>query len=214
MSRYRNRRKRTNQGSLFRGMVRRHWIVSVILFGVSYVGLTYIGEVFPANNKELDELLAALIIGVKGLAAVFFTLTAAGSVAYHYKRKRLIKNLRESNNLIKTLSDMDWREFELLVGQVFRERGYSVLEGEGVKDGGVDLTLRKRGKTYLVQCKHWKGNVGVSVVRELFGVMSMVGAHHAYVVCSGQFTKDASEFANKVGISLIGIEQLKPRLKP
>lgn len=40
-------------------------------------------------------------------------------------------------------------------------------------DGGVDLVLKKGGRRYLVQCKHWKTwQVGVAVVRELNGVIA------------------------------------------
>jgi transposase len=72
------------------------------------------------------------------------------------------------------LGDMTWREFEMLVGEGFRLQGYEVTEtGGGGADGGVDLVLRKDREKYLVQCKQWKAfKVGVTVVRELYGVMA------------------------------------------
>ena len=69
---------------------------------------------------------------------------------------------------------MNWREFEMLVGEAFRRRGYSVR----------------------VQCKQWKAKkVGVKIVRELYGVMAAEGAGGGYVVTSGEFTKEAIAFA-------------------
>ena len=54
--------------------------------------------------------------------------------------------------------------------------------GQGL-DVGVDLGLTKNGERYLVQCKHWrKRQVGVTVVRELNGVVSAQGAHGGFVV--------------------------------
>jgi restriction system protein len=39
---------------------------------------------------------------------------------------------------------MTWREFEALVGEYFRLRGFAVTEtGGGGADGGVDLMLTK-----------------------------------------------------------------------
>lgn len=71
-------------------------------------------------------------------------------------------------------------------------------------DGGVDLVLYKDGKRYLCQCKHWKTwAVGVSVVRELKGVIAAQEADGGYVITGGYFTREAEVFARKCGIDLI-----------
>jgi restriction system protein len=55
--------------------------------------------------------------------------------------------------------------------------------------------------------------VGVSVVREMFGVMKASNAESVYVVCSGNFTIDAIKFAQDLPIELINAErQLRLRL--
>jgi restriction system protein len=55
-----------------------------------------------------------------------------------------------------------------------------------------------------VQCKHWrKRQVGVTVVRELNGVVSAQGAHGGFVVTGGEFSHEAREFAASCGIKLI-----------
>jgi restriction system protein len=75
--------------------------------------------------------------------------------------------------------------------------------GQG-PDGGVDLGLTKDGRRFLVQCKHWrKRQVGVTVVRELNGVVSAQGAHGGFVVTGSAFTQEARHFANACGIKLI-----------
>jgi restriction system protein len=49
--------------------------------------------------------------------------------------------------------------------------------------------LMKNGERFLVQCKHWrKEQVGVTVARELNGVMAAAGAQGGYVVTGGRFT--------------------------
>jgi restriction system protein len=100
---------------------------------------------------------------------------------------------------------MRWRDFERLVGEVFRRQGFTVsgFGGQG-PDGGVDLGLTKNGQRYLVQCKHWRTRqVPVTVVRELFGVVSAQGAHGGFVVTGGEFSREAREFADSCGIKLI-----------
>src|ERR1700674_607861 len=77
-------------------------------------------------------------------------------------------------------------------------------EGGQGPDGGVDLGLTKNGQRFLVQCKHWhKRQVGVTVVRELNGVVSAQGAHGGFVVTGGEFSREAREFADACGIRLI-----------
>jgi restriction system protein len=71
-------------------------------------------------------------------------------------------------------------------------------------DGGVDLGLTKHGQRFLVQCKHWrKRQVGVTVVRELNGVVSAQGAHGGFIVTGGEFSREAREFAESCDIKLI-----------
>jgi restriction system protein len=100
---------------------------------------------------------------------------------------------------------MSWRDFERLIGEMFRQRGFKVtgFGGNGL-DGGADLGLSKNGERFLVQCKHWKKQqVGVTVVRELYGIISAQRAHGGFVVTGGQFTREAREFANTCGVELI-----------
>jgi restriction system protein len=102
-------------------------------------------------------------------------------------------------------TSMSWRDFERLVDEVFRRQGFVVsgFGGQG-PDGGVDLGLTKNGQRYLVQCKHWrKRQVGVTVVRELNGVVSAQGAHGGFVVTGGEFSREAREFADSCDIKLI-----------
>jgi restriction system protein len=103
------------------------------------------------------------------------------------------------------IASMDWRDFERLVGETFRRQGFKVTGFGGNRpDGGVDLGLSKNGQRYLVQCKHWrKHQVGVTVVRELNGVIAAQRAHGGFVVTGGQFTREAREFADSCTIELI-----------
>jgi restriction system protein len=85
---------------------------------------------------------------------------------------------------------MTWPQFERLIGESFRRRGYEVTEaGGGGGDGGVDLLLAREGESFLVQCKHWRTRrVGVSTIRELNGVIAARHAAGGFVITSGQFT--------------------------
>ncbi|GGO77623.1 hypothetical protein GCM10011348_07600 [Marinobacterium nitratireducens] len=202
--------------------------VSLLLALISYLVLhqfadrpvavaTRPGSAVPANMVEilLHPLLSVLQYAIP-IALVFGALV---SLLKAFSGRRLAKQyLATPSPQIDALTpfrgrqgtaDMSWQQFELLVGQAFRQQGYRVIDGgEDGPDGGVDVHLKKDGKTYLVQCKHWKArSIGVSVVRELYGVMAASGAAGGFVVTSGDFTDDAKVFAHGNSIDLIdGVE--------
>ncbi|EPJ43757.1 MAG: hypothetical protein OFPII_39790 [Osedax symbiont Rs1] len=131
-------------------------------------------------------------------------------------QRYVVSNLENSShNDSKPTDEMNWQQFELLVGQAFRGKGYSVVDGGDLgADGGVDVHLSKDGLKYFVQCKHWKTRkVGVAVVRELYGVIAGAGVEGGFVVASGGFARDAIDFAENKQIELVDQHGLNTMLK-
>lgn len=137
------------------------------------------------------------------LVPLLCLMGAAISFVRRRKLTALIQDVSQRGG--PALDAMSWREFEWTVGEAFRLQGYVVSEtGGGGPDGGIDLTLRKEGKTYLVQCKQRRtGSVDVPTVREIAGVLADRRAHGAFIVTSGQFTPAAREFAARNNIELL-----------
>jgi restriction system protein len=117
--------------------------------------------------------------------------------------ERLIRLLREGN---------DWREindrtFEEVIAELFDAFGYEVELTKRTRDGGRDViairhSLIKDDK-YLIECKHWKGKVGIGVVRELLGV-GRAEPHSGLIVASTSgFTKDARVLAERQDVRWI-----------
>jgi len=132
-------------------------------------------------------------------------LLVAGVSAYgRYKRRALHQRVTSSPDR-RALSNVSWRQFEALVSDAFRRRGYSVrTTGSGMPDGAVDLTLKKDGQTYLVQCKQWRASrVGVNTPRELYDVMASRSAAGGFVLTSGIFTDEARAFVRSKNIELM-----------
>ena len=148
------------------------------------------------------------------IVPVICLLGAAISAARRWKRKSLFETTATSQGA-DALQGMTWQQFESLVGEGFRRRGYAVKEiGGGGADGGVDLVLTKSGEKAFVQCKQWKAfKVGVSTVRELYGVMAAHGAAEGFVVTSGSFTKEAVAFSKGRNIRLIDGTRLMQLLR-
>ena len=136
-----------------------------------------------------------------GLATGVF-VALMGVLAFFHKQTR--RRLLDCQDSLKSLKNLPWREFEMLVGEAYRRKGYTVEETGGGPDGGVDLVLRRDGETVLVQCKRWKAHtVGVPVVRELYGVLMSEQATRALLVTSGEFTADAHTFAQGKPLELV-----------
>lgn len=106
---------------------------------------------------------------------------------------------------------MEWRNFELLICGALRQEGYRIDErGGSGPNGEIDLIATKARQRLLIQCKHWKTHqVGVSVIRELNGVVAARRADGGIVVTGGSFTKEARDFARGCRIRLIGGESLQ-----
>lgn len=138
-----------------------------------------------------------------GLGAILSAITAA--------RQKKLYDTTASSPGVAALNSMSWQEFEMLVGEYYKRKGFQVSrEGGNGPDGGIDLVLRQKDETYLVQCKQWKAyRVGVQTVREFYGVMAARGAAGGYFVTSGKYTSDAMEFAQGRNLLLIDGPKLR-----
>ena len=100
-------------------------------------------------------------------------------------------------------------DFEVYVGQLFRQKGYRVKLRGGSGDLGVDVELRKRdGKKAVVQCKRYRTTVGSETVRELYGTLIHERAAHAFLVTTADISDAAREWALYKPITLIDGETL------
>jgi len=162
-----------------------------------------------ALGSAANQLWIMIFTAARFLFPTTFVIGAAASFVGRRRRAGLLRKVRSNSNGHE-IEELSWRDFELVVSEAFRVRGYQVSErGGSGPDGGIDIELRKNGERFLVQCKHWKvHNVGVSVVRELFGVMAAEGVDGGFVICSGTFTRDAKNFARGKSIELIGADGL------
>lgn len=188
------------------------WWVGVVLaitayfwlHGIATSEVTAISQSGQMGQFVSQSLFKTLASVVQYLLPFSLLIGAAISAYGRYRNKALHEQVAASPSSGE-LNNMSWQEFEALVGEAFRHKGYAVTEtGGGGADGGVDLALRKDGETFLVQCKHWKAyKVGVSTVRELYGVMAAKGATGGFVVTSGVFTDEARTFSRGQNIELV-----------
>jgi len=180
------------------------WWVSVIVAATVYLIMKFILPSIDTGNQILNMFFKAVEVPAP-LFSLFILLIAP--FAYFNSRRRA-KQLDMQRD-IASIRKLHWRQFEELVAEAFRRQGYRVTEGGYGADGGIDITLRKNDELVLVQCKQWKAQkVGVSVIREMFGVLNAHHANRIIVVTSGRFTQDAVSFAQDKPIELVNGDAL------
>lgn len=209
-------RKRNKQGAadaLVEILAKLPWWVGVIAALVTYLMFHQLSK--PAGPMQLTpgqmggqiaRVLWQSVAAVAQYLVPFICLVGALiSGIKQRQRSSLVQAVSTNSEPLVQINKLSWAEFEILVGELFRQKGYQVVEtGGGGADGGVDLRLRKGSEVFLVQCKHWKAfNVGVAVVRELYGVMAADGATGGWVITSGKFSDDARAFCNGRNIHLM-----------
>lgn len=190
--------------SFFNLLTEAPWWVSVVVAAITNVGLTHILPNIETGNPIVDMIFKSFPYAGPFFAAIF--LLAAPFAFFNIRRKRKLLDDQQDIYSIKALS---WKEFEELVAEAYRRQGFRVIENGFGPDGGVDVKLIKNNQTTLVQCKQWRSkNVGVAVIREMFGVMIAESASKVVIICCGVFTRDAISFAENKPIDLIGGAEL------
>jgi HJR/Mrr/RecB family endonuclease len=102
-------------------------------------------------------------------------------------------------------------QFEELVAETYRAQGHKVEVIGAPGDHGIDLVVHtRRGETWLVQCKKYRGRVGEPVIRDFYGVLRASNADAGAVVTTGIITSAARLWAEGKPIFLYdGDEFLK-----
>jgi restriction system protein len=163
-----------------------------ILYAIGSFGIP--GVKLPEGLWGLAKL-AAYAVALSGLFSWFTKFEHRGQVAN--KRKSL-----------GPLTKLKWEQFEQLLADAYRRRGYEVDETAASAHGFVDFVLRKHGETIYVQAKHWKSRaVGVHLLRDLY--RSMAGEAHRWVVVAMHgFTDEARVWAAGRHIQLVDGDDL------
>lgn len=160
------RRKSSTADDLMDLVARLPWWAGVALAVASYWVLHAVAtrplpsmQTGPQISNALPAMLwQAFATGGQYLLPFICLMGALASFLRRRKRNALFDTASQASGA-DALQDMSWQEFEMLVGEGFKRRGYGVREnGGGGADGGVDLVLTKGGERFLVQCKQWKAS--------------------------------------------------------
>ncbi len=173
---------------------------------VAIVPTLFVHIFFSILAEPLNRFGPSTFQGVHGFALlVTFALSSfAGFVGWGRRQRR--KGLLKDTDSLERLRSLHWQEFEELVAESYRAKGFRASETGGSKaDGGIDIDMTSpSGQRVLVQCKHWRtSKVGVKIVREMLGVLAKEKANLGVIVVTGDYTQEAKRFAEGQPIELI-----------
>ncbi len=98
-------------------------------------------------------------------------------------------------------------EFETLITNLFAKMGLDTRQTQPSRDGGVDCVAFDArailGGKVVIQAKRYKGTVGVSAVRDLFGTVHNEGASKGILVATSGYGRASYEFANGKPLELV-----------
>lgn len=168
-------------------------------------------------NITLALLLMLVLykIGGSALVMIFLTLGIAfGAIYLSGESFTGIFRKRIDVSSLEELRRLDPYEFEKVVGDYFRDCGYTVQQTKRTGDGGKDLIMYKNGQTYYVEVKRYGKSHPVDrpLIQKLVGACHPNNAKGIFVTTS-RFTKGAIDEAHRSNIELIDGDQFIRLLK-
>ena len=145
--------------------------------------------------------------------------SAGVAVAYcreeELKRRRVASWLSQRrsatsvSNILQAFGD-DPAGFERFCASLFQRLGWNAEVTPPVRDGGLDIRLRRAGYTAIVECKLFSVNhhVGRPIVQKLVGANEIEKARRMIIVTTSSFSPDAVSYARRVGVELVDGDQL------
>lgn len=96
------------------------------------------------------------------------------------------------------IRNMNPRDFEVFIANIFSDNGYSANVTPYTGDGGKDIIVKKNGKTCYVECKHWESAVGRPELQKLVGAAVGSNVSDLIFISTGGFNVNAINYANSV----------------
>jgi HJR/Mrr/RecB family endonuclease len=136
--------------------------------------------------------------------------------------KEIIADIRVVNTRIldkikrdpKAVYDLQPREFEKLVAELFIEKGYQVQLTQATRDGGKDIMIIDKSLgDFLIyaECKKFAPHrpVGVSIISDLAGRIDNDRATAGIVITTSYFSPEAQIFTRKIQHKMSLVDYLK-----
>ena len=176
--------------------------------------ITFILSIIILYFYHHTKGILSLILSISFFIGLFGSIWSLFSFNEKRRQRNRQKYIKERQQVLKAGADniesLTPVQFEKYCGILLEDKGWSVNYTTATGDYGVDIIAIRNGEKMVVQCKHYTFNVGVSAVQEVFAGKTFYRAQRACVVASrGGFTRSAKKLAEKTGVEVIGVINLK-----
>ena len=184
------------------------------------ISLSFEASEYPIEllNFVINNSTGAETSGEPDIEHLREIYSARDLIEFYESIEELITALKSSPDLMREISS---REFEEVVTEIFRAKGFEVDLTQRTSDGGKDIiaihtdSLGIRSK-YFIECKRYaeSNKVGVALVRALQGVKNTKdGPNKTILVTTSTFTSGAKKFveheaSSKWDVTLAGYDTL------
>lgn len=152
----------------------------------------------PLAIAPMKPLVVVAMLGIGAFALL-------GSIRGYFRLQARAARLSAQKSL-DDLRSLSWREFEEVIADAYRRKGFQVEERGGTGDGGIDLVLISPAKLkHPVQIKQWRSwSVGAPRIREFVGAVAYDSElSNGIYVTVGSYSRDAADLVARHHIELI-----------
>lgn len=181
-----------------------------ILFKIS--GLEYPAGAF---DYEYNEIKGGNFIREPHMIIVYSVdeFYPSDAISEYDRIQKLVLNIAQDEKLIYDISS---REFEEIIERIFQNEGFETVLTQATRDGGRDIiaTIYEMGNpiVFYIECKKYgqKNNVGVSIVRELYGVQTADRINKSILITTGHITRETRKFVDEQNtmMSIIDVNEV------
>jgi restriction system protein len=107
------------------------------------------------------------------------------------------------------IKSLEWKRYEEVCTEYLKLKNCNANVTSIGADGGIDIKINdNQGNLFAIaQCKSWNKPIGVSLIRELYGVMASENIKYGIFLTTSIFSPDALEFAQNKTLILIDADE-------
>jgi len=107
------------------------------------------------------------------------------------------------------LKSLEWKRYEEVCMEYLRLKNCDANVTCIGADGGIDIKIHdKNGSLFAIgQCKSWAKPIGVSLIRELYGIMASERANYGIFLTTSTFSQEAIKFAENKRLILVDADE-------
>lgn len=183
---------------------------------INKANLAAIDRIIFLSNKDFTEHIrefvdkfnpvAIELLDIKGLKGWVSRIEAdyEESEIIHILKAYVSKLIELIAKSSKTLAEIEWRDIERVVAEVFSGLGFDTKLTPSSKDGGKDVILEclagDRQKSFIVEIKHWRSGqkVGEGKIREFLQVITKEKRDGGLFLSTYGFVENAIESLTQI----------------